>query len=139
MKVTPTTKLIISTDYAKEWAYTLHQDMSYYIIGYDLTNCEVWFDRKKLMTVLQQNIIIHAGYSFDGMTCYPDSSANLSAAALHDALYQSRLVPRKVADDMLRAVLRAQGQNDRLLVHLGVRLFGWLAFRHNPHIRIVKT
>jgi len=138
MKVTPTTKLIISTDYSKEWAYTLHQDMVYYVANHDLADCEVWFAKKKLMTVLQQNIIIHAGYSFDGMTCYPDSSANLSAALLHDALYQSRLVSRKVADNMLRAVLRAQGQSDRFLVHLGVRLFGWLAFRHDPHIRLVK-
>ena len=138
MKVTPTTKLIISTDYSKEWAYTLHQDMAYYVIGHDMANCEVWFAQKKLMSVIGQSIIIHAGYSFDGMTCYPDSSANLAAALLHDALYQSRLVPRKVADDMLRAVLRAQGQSDRFLVHLGVRLFGWLAFRHDPHIRIVK-
>ena len=136
MKVTTLTKLIISTDFAKEWSYTLHSDMMYHVTGYTLKDCEVFFANKKLMTVSENTITIHKSYSFDGMTCYPDNSANLSGALLHDALYQSRLVPRKVADDMLRAVLRSQGQNDRLLVHLGVRLFGWLAFRHDPHIRI---
>ena len=136
MKVTTLTKLIISTDYAKEWAYTLHQDMMYHVTGYTLRDCEVYFAEKKLLTVSENTITIHKGYAFDGMTCYPDDSANLVWAALHDALYQTRIVPRKVADDMLRAGLRSHGKKDRFLVHLGVRLFGWLCYKESPHIRI---
>jgi len=136
MKVTTLTKLIISTDYSQEWAYTYHQDMMYHVEGHTLKDCEAYFDNKKLLTVSENTITIHKGYSFDGMTCYPDDSANLAWAGLHDALYQTRIVQRKVADDMLRSGLRSHGKKDRYLVHLGVRLFGWLCYKKSPHIRI---
>lgn len=138
MKVTPTTSLKLSTDFSADWAYTLTADMCYAVRGIVVPDLEAWHGKRLLLSTYKGIVVVHKGYSFDGMTCYPDSAANLSGACLHDALYQTGAVSRKTADDMLRAVLKAQGQPDRHLVHLGVRLFGWLAYKSNPEVTIVR-
>lgn len=138
MRVTPTTSLKLSTDYNADWAYTLTSDMCYWVTGAVIPDCEAWHGKRLLVSVFKGVIVVHKGYSFDGMTCYPDNAANLAGACLHDALYQTGIVSRKMADDMLRSVLKAQGQKDRHIVHLGVRLFGWVAYKSNPVIKIKK-
>lgn len=58
-----------------------------------------------------------------------------AAAIAHDAMYRGEVVPRRDADAAFLALLAASGvrRRRRLLLWLGVRLFGWLVWRrHTP-------
>ena len=60
----------------------------------------------------------------------------IAEAIGHDALYRGRIVPRKVADDTFRDMMKERGRIrtwKRRRIWLGVRLFGWLTYlRHTP-------
>ena len=60
----------------------------------------------------------------------------IAAAIAHDALYRGEIVPRKDADAAFLALMAENGvrRRKRLLLWLGVRLFGWATTwrKHTP-------
>lgn len=63
----------------------------------------------------------------------PPIGAHNKAAVLHDRLYRTQPVSRKDADGIFRRILKESyvGFKARWAMYLGVRLFGWLAWREN--------
>ena len=139
MKVRILTRLALHTDYNKKWLYALTLNMSYKIEGVNIPDCNVSHESRLLAEVRDNVLTIHKGYAFDGMTNFGDEANNLPAAILHDFLYQSALVSRRVADKLLTATMRSIGASHSRLVYAGVRLFGWMHYGQETGIRIVKV
>jgi len=139
MKVQLLTPLQLKTDYNKKWLYEYTAPMSYYIEGVTIPNCNV-SHRERLLGDVRGNLLtIHKGYAFDGMTNFPDTPDNMPAAGLHDFLYQTKLVSRRHADQLLAACMKTTGADHRRIVYAGVRLFGWAFYGEQKEIRIVKV
>lgn len=138
MKVTILNRPTIFTDFAEKWAYTTTNPVSWIIDGLDISDCNIYSDHEKFLGYVRSGkLTIRAGYSFDGMTNYPDSAQNLTDALLHDFLYQTHIVSRLNADRLLRASMASNKTPWRNLVFLGVRLFGWACYG-KENIRIEK-
>ena len=97
-------------------------------------------------TVGEWNVVVHVmpGFRTDGASIprllwhvfgSPYNPDIFPAAIAHDALYRGEIVPRRDADAAFLAMMSANGVPTarRMLVWLGVRLFGWIAWlRHTP-------
>ena len=139
MKITVLSKLCLHTDYHKQWLYATSAPMSYYIDGVRIPDCNVSHHARLLADVRNNVITIHKGYAFDGMTSFPDDAANLTAALLHDFLYQTALISRSDSDKALVATMEAVGAKHKSVVWLGVFCFGWMHYGKEKGIRIVKV
>jgi len=74
----------------------------------------------------------------------PASGRYLEAAVLHDALYSSKVLPRKVADDIFLEAMEELGVPPwkRYLLYWAVRLFGgraWARKRERTTVVIDQT
>jgi len=128
MKVTLLNRPVFSTDWNEKWLYTTTVSTSYDIDGVKIPDCDISSDKMTLGHVRDNVITIAKGYSFDGMTNYPDTAQNLPDALLHDFLYQTALVSRRDADRLLKASMAHNKTPRRWLVYSGVRLFGWMCY-----------
>jgi hypothetical protein len=129
MKVTILNRPTFYTDFDEQWAYTTTNSVSWEIVGLEIPNCNIYSTHDKYLGCVKNGILtIRGGYSFDGMTNYPDTAQNLTDALLHDFLYQSHIVSRLNADRLLRASMTANKTPRKTLVFLGVRLFGWMCY-----------
>jgi len=138
MNVTILERPSFHTDYRKTWLYCTTSIAAYQFHGVKLPRGDIYHQNRLLASVIGNTLTIYKGYAFDGMTNWPDDSANLPCALLHDFLYQTSLLTRRDADKALKAVMKSNGARYRRTVFAGVRLFGWLHFGEESQIRIVK-
>jgi hypothetical protein len=66
----------------------------------------------------------------------PPQGRHSFAAVVHDWLYQSQQLTRREADRLFRLSLRATGSGNckAWAMYLGVRLGGWVAWRHHARV-----
>jgi hypothetical protein len=136
MKISILQRATMHTDFRKRWLYLTTSIASYRFDGIKIPNCDIYQKNKLLGSVIHNTLTIYKGYAFDGMTNFPDSSANLPCALLHDFLYQTALISRRDSDRALKACMEAQGASYDSVVFLGVRMFGWLHYGKEKGIRI---
>ena len=88
------------------WAYTLAEDL------YHLTRDHAvpWEFQNERLTILHYNehytqMIVRAGYAWDGCTCAFDAGGTKWASCLHDAIYQFDLQLMAASGWSMRQVL----------------------------------
>lgn len=56
----------------------------------------------------------------------------IEASIIHDHAYEFKTIPRKEADELFHAIMEASGKSwfKRNLMWLGVRVGGWVVYRH---------
>ncbi len=96
------------------------------------------------ITIYGKTLWIKKGYAWDGATLFPDVKSIMTAALMHDCLYQLiragklNLPLRKEADIILRETCMRNGMNKvtAWCVFFGVRLFGCFAIKKSPTRRL---
>ena len=89
------------------------------------------------ITMYGKTLWIKKGYAWDGATLFPDVESIMTAALIHDCIYQLiragklNLTFRNDADTILRESCIKNGMNRASAwgVFFGVRLFGWLSVK----------
>lgn len=102
------------------------------------------YHRDHLLAYVHRNILnILPRYAWNGMTLYPEKEATATHSGkkidslLHDFHYQTGIIPRKPADQILANMARAHDQF-HWAIYLGVRLAGWKYYAKDPDIRIIR-
>ena len=102
---------------------------------YILTNPLVWQDG-------EYNITVKSGFVFDGASIpkalwsiigSPMTGGYQRAGCLHDALYASQILDRKIADDIFLESMKSDGVSyfKRYSMYWAVRSFGYSAWNEN--------
>lgn len=96
-----------------------------------------------------RTLTIRAGYPTDGASiprvlwrlAHPFQPRFIASALTHDALYSSELLPRNLADEIFRRLLREDGvpRWKARAMWLAVRGFGWLVWRGHTAASVRKA
>jgi hypothetical protein len=111
--------------------------------GIIVPDCEIYHRRHLLAYVHRNTLNILPRYAWNGMTLYPEKEAtathsgNKIDSLTHDFHYQTGLIPRKPADQILANMARLH-DDFHWAIYLGVRLGGWRFYNKDPDIRIIR-
>jgi hypothetical protein len=116
------------------------------------TDGKVWVldDDFEWETPYGVTIALFAGFEFDGASIPrlfwrvigpPLAGPYAPAAAIHDLLYNSEIVERKVADCLFEAAMEELGVSrwKRFLMHKAVRLGGGFSWKHHTDESVTKA
>lgn len=112
-----------------KWAYMLTQSL-HLEHAETLPRSEIYYGLEHLATIDGNTTIIHAGYAWNGMSCWSDTPTNLLASCAHDLGYQLGNHPlnpfsRNQVDHWLLDLLNFKSDPHARKCFYAVRACGW--------------
>ena len=139
----PISPFIFTTDghLRGAWAYMLTQSLQFRLPRAVPIPLEIHCGTVHISSVDKDVLTIHAGYAWDGCTCWPDSATNLLGSLPHDLGYQIGKHPqnpftREEIDGWLLDLLRLKHDPTPRTVWLGVRAMGWKFWKMPENLRV---
>ncbi len=83
--------------------------------------------------LLKRNVVVKNGFSTD-LASFPLKDLARESAVIHDWLYQTHEIGRKLADQVFREAMEVEGIIGwrRAVIYRAVRLFGWWSYYRGP-------
>jgi hypothetical protein len=143
MSIRSTNKLVYSDagTLSGKWAYVLDQRKTY-TLARDVGQFDVVTKSGEVIALVRGcELCIAAGYAWDGLTCWPDTPANMIGGLPHDLGYQLGGCPdspftRKEVDGWIRDLIAPRDPWDARIIYAGVRMAGWKFYGKDKSLRI---
>jgi hypothetical protein len=115
--------------------YITTADARFLFEGIVVGDCDIFIEKRLVGRVRKNRLTIFKGYVWNGMSFYRDNDDNKMASLLHDFIYHSALIKRKVSDIILHSMIRPTDGN-HCLIKTAVRGLGWMFYGKKRGVNI---